>query len=599
MSIHNNITTLIKDILCLSNNDEIIYKIVENKNDQLKINYTKLYNNSRLKSILQINHIWETIFNTTCPKIIINNLISNKINNNNDIVDFLYLNSFKKYITNGSTLSTIKSKINSIESNKESFLYYINKRYNSKISSNDPVFKTLMGTSINFVKSENHIKNPVNGTLISIGECPLYLLEDDILSYSYYYDHSFNRMLHNNLVIYIQGNTSDYIINFLEYCNKVTKNIVILSSENNQTYRKYCIDFYHIKNHRQIEMIHDGIIQTFICIGNNYKIGKFNYIITKDTIHHEPFIIENGRQNVYINYFDEQKENKITLPGFNILIKDDISFFQIKLIIENKIRHLIGVYYLLKFYSLKHTTIIEKVQGEKNDKTLLMIDNRDNPMNIITLDISLKNLDNTWDITFIGSLKSIKYMKIKYGLDINYIQDERLEYNFHIEDYNKILKDINVYKKLLDMGYNKCLIIQDDSAVLKPGLEKSHLFKDFDYIGSPWADIIENKELQNNMCGNGGFSLRNIAKMIETLEKYDDERNELFNNNLQTIPEDVYFAKYVKKTGRIPNYIDALYFGSEQVFTIDSYGFHKIWAYPGDILSYFEHYMIQYYSNFI
>lgn len=599
MTIHNNIRTIITDILCLSNNDAIIDEIVENKSGQLKVNFTKLYNNSRLKLILQICHIWEIIFNTTCPSIIINKVINNNLSNKNEIVDYIYFNSFKKYISNASTVTSIKSKIDSIETNKETFLQYINKRYNSRISNSDPIFKTLMDKIPHFIKGgeNNIIKNPTNGTIITIDKCPIYLLENDILSYSYYHDHCFNRMLHSNIVIYIQDHISDSIINFLEFCNKIKNNIIILSPEYNVTYRKYCIDFYHIKHSRQIEMIHDGIIQTFICIGNNYKIGKFNYIISNDVIHHEPFIFENGRQNVYINYFDEKHVNKVTISGFNNAIKDDISLFQIKLFIENKIRHLIGVYYLLKFYSLKHTTIVKKVKGTVNNKTLLMIDNRDNPMNIITLDISLKNLDNTWDVTFIGSLKSINYMKMKYSVDINYIHDERLEYNFHIEDYNKILKDITIYKKLIDMGYTKCLIIQDDSAVLKPGLEKTKLFTDYDYIGSPWADIMENKELKNNMCGNGGFSLRNIPKMIETLQNYDDERNELFNNNLQTIPEDVYFAKYVKKTGRIPSYVEALNFGSEQVFTIDSYGFHKIWAYPGDMLSYFEHYMCKYYTN--
>lgn len=599
MSIHNNIRNLLIDILCLTNNDTIINEILEHIDGILKINYTKLYANLRLKYILQIDHIWQVMFNKThCPNILIHKIIENKIIDKNVIVDYLYMNSFKKYIQNGTSINTIKSKIQSIECNKETFLHYVNRRYDCKVSNNDPLFTTLslmIDKNINFRIVKDNITNSVNGTLISLDECPKFVLESDILTYSYYYDHSFNRMLYNNIIVYIDGPINEPVINFLETCNKVKKNIIILSSENDLSYRKYCIEFYHITCPKQMEMIPDGVIQTFICIGNNYKIGRFNFIINKDLIYHEPFIIENGRQNVYINYFDQDHENKIKLSRL-ISIKDDIFLFQIKLILDSKIRHLIGTYYLLKFYD--HTIVNKKnkISGFKNSKTLLMVDNRDNPMNIVTLDISLGNLDNTWDVTFIGSLKSINYMKIKYSQNINYIHDERLEYNFHIEDYNKILKDVNTYKSLYEMGYIKCLIIQDDSAVLKPGLERSSLFENYDYIGSPWADIIENKELKNNMCGNGGFSLRNISKMIETLEKYDKEKTELFNNNLQTIPEDVYFAKYVKKIGRIPEYSDALKFGSEQVLTIDSYGFHKVWAYPGDILSYFEHYLIKYYT---
>ena len=232
-----------------------------------------------------------------------------------------------------------------------------------------------------------------------------------------------------------------------------------------------------------------------------------------------------------------------------------------------------------------------------NKKCILITDNRENIMNVVNLHISLHNLiSGEWDFVFIGSEKSIGFMKdysIK-NLHTTYIHDERLDkIMFNIEVYNEIMKDNETWVKIGNQ-YDYCLLIQDDSAIIKKGFENSE-FVGCDYVGSPWINHECNKEIVDlcgHLCGNGGFSYRKIDTMKRVTEKFKRFKNLLFNHNLQYIPEDVYFSRYVPKVGgHIPHHISTS-FGSEQVLTIGSYGFHKLWAYNSidKVDEFFEHY---------
>jgi len=116
---------------------------------------------------------------------------------------------------------------------------------------------------------------------------------------------------------------------------------------------------------------------------------------------------------------------------------------------------------------------------------------------------------------------------------------------------------------------------------MRTGVEK---FVNYDYVGAPWGASPKDSPLEiianRDMVGNGGLSLRNIDVMIEVCDKYNQDKYLLFNNNLQPIPEDVYFGRCVAKhTKNLPNTKDATFFAMEQIFNENAIGIHKFWVY--------------------
>jgi hypothetical protein len=82
------------------------------------------------------------------------------------------------------------------------------------------------------------------------------------------------------------------------------------------------------------------------------------------------------------------------------------------------------------------------------------------------------------------------------------------------------------------------------------------------------------------MVGKGGFSLRNVGKMIEVCETYESDKKTLFYHNINEIPEDVYFVKHLHSMkGNIAPFEVARKFSVEQVMTNNPAGFHKFWLY--------------------
>lgn len=142
---------------------------------------------------------------------------------------------------------------------------------------------------------------------------------------------------------------------------------------------------------------------------------------------------------------------------------------------------------------------------------------------------------------------------------------------------------------LCGKGYESCLTIQDDGMIFRKGIEAQFLEK-YDYVGAPWVykeGENNNRHLLNvtnpHFVGNGGLSLRNVKMMCDIVADAENTcaRN-LFNNDMQPIPEDVFFSYevFVRK-GRIPTKEVAMGFSSEEILNMVSLGVHKMWAYHG------------------
>lgn len=234
-------------------------------------------------------------------------------------------------------------------------------------------------------------------------------------------------------------------------------------------------------------------------------------------------------------------------------------------------------------YSMKLVHENNKDTGIKN--AVVMIDNRPNPLSVMSCCITGKYImKDHWHLVIMTSeIARPYYQNIMdfYNIPVKIISDNTLlnVEKFQIQDYNNIMKDSRIWKDLVDLCYEKVLIIQDDGMLINEGVEKYLLY---DYVGAPW---IHNDELFNvsnhQLVGNGGLSIRD-TKMHYYITKNETKasKNRLFNNNTEPIPEDVFFANAVQKAlGKIPTRSVASGFSSEQIINLESIGFHKTWAY--------------------
>jgi hypothetical protein len=217
---------------------------------------------------------------------------------------------------------------------------------------------------------------------------------------------------------------------------------------------------------------------------------------------------------------------------------------------------------------------------------VLVIDSRENPFSVMSTCITFSNLKpKEWNLVVMTSVKMMGYYKEAFtNPDIIYLTHPLLNKEpFELDDYNTIMKSTELWMSL--QNFDNCLTIQDDGMLINKGIEETFLNK-YDFVGAPWAKESWNEELAtaaNPMfVGNGGLSLRNVKNMI----KYTScgiDACKLFNNDLQPIPEDAFFANATYNDGgRIPDYESAKLFAVEQVAAPagkKTLGFHKPWAY--------------------
>jgi hypothetical protein len=235
----------------------------------------------------------------------------------------------------------------------------------------------------------------------------------------------------------------------------------------------------------------------------------------------------------------------------------------------------------------KCENIIENSVKSKASNTLclFLVDNRPNIHSVVSLIVSLYNIHNQdADIVVMTSSGSVpfyaRYFPSAKIITSNAIMNKNGKFNIE-QDVNNVMKDASTWRALKDMGYTRCITIQDDGFLIRQGVEQ---FLHYDYVGAPWLPIpvLVDAGVSSHMVGNGGLSLRNVALMLDITSADTTCKHTLFNNNLQVIPEDVYFSIEVQKQkGRIPDTATASRFAMEQIYDTNSVGMHKPWAYLG------------------
>lgn len=211
---------------------------------------------------------------------------------------------------------------------------------------------------------------------------------------------------------------------------------------------------------------------------------------------------------------------------------------------------------------------------------VLLIDNRCNMLTVMAAFITFYNLKpNTWDLVIVTSQECKSFYEGYFPGAVFIISDLGGKF-FNIETYNRFMKSADLWSKL--GAYIKCLTVQDDGFIVRPGLEDN--FMEYDYVGAPWlpGPHLVAVGIGSDFVGNGGLSLRDVSTMWDIASSCLDDKMVLFNSNMQPIPEDVYFSACVEKRGgRIPGKEEATGFAMEQIINMKALGMHKPWPYVG------------------
>lgn len=152
---------------------------------------------------------------------------------------------------------------------------------------------------------------------------------------------------------------------------------------------------------------------------------------------------------------------------------------------------------------------------------------------------------------------------IFHGDTNNYLRAMFPEAEFHhlagpmtLHRYNTLLTSTDFWTNFLE--YDKVLIFQHDSMILRPGIEE---FYGWDYIGAPWK--------WQQLGGNGGISLRTPKIMYDIAKDYGMP---------QGWNEDVHICRIMSEygIGKLAPREECLKFGTEAVFALNTFCYHAI-----------------------
>lgn len=155
--------------------------------------------------------------------------------------------------------------------------------------------------------------------------------------------------------------------------------------------------------------------------------------------------------------------------------------------------------------------------------------------------------------------------------------------------YNKLVLEEMFYQRFA--SYQYMLIYQLDAYVFRDEL-LDWACKGYDYVGAPWLPLKPGRKIGKNRrivfkrffyqlvnspkvrkwkyyeyeVGNGGFSLRKIAKLIEITHYYKNKIASLLDDDKPFYPEDVLLFLEIRKTKfrlKTPIFNEALKFSME------------------------------------
>lgn len=473
---------------------------------------------------------------------------------------------------------------------------------------------------LNSFKQENPIYNWENVSKftpqdINITEIDkVYMTSEEIFQYVLHRDNRFLLQLSTGYVIVT---TNGYVpTSLIQAIQKdFKKHVVIVSFQYDKSHTKneYIMDFHHLRMLPKIASKYIYITSDITC--ENYPLplcqdkNDCSLIVTtnKNDIPSEVF----SQYHIVFtdNYeYSKPRESKYFVP-LNLKHEDIISCFW-KHYLTTKCPFSFNNYtynsmlfmnFLAKYCNIHFDTLVSVIstnnyiQRPIKNCSLVLVDNRFNILSILSALISYYNILRhpyniqkcNWSLKIITSTNEVdnytnwfSKLGITSNNGVSVQQWNGLDIDlFHMETYNSVLKDANFWRQI---GGEKCIIIQDDGMLINGENIEDYLL--YDYVGAPWSDTKGNEYIKNkinsDLVGNGGFSVRDVNKMIQICNEFVKEKNDLFYHNINEIPEDVYFIQHLIATkSKVAPFDIARQFSMEQVPVMNSVGFHKFWLY--------------------
>jgi hypothetical protein len=216
---------------------------------------------------------------------------------------------------------------------------------------------------------------------------------------------------------------------------------------------------------------------------------------------------------------------------------------------------------------------------QQSTKAIVLLDNRPNPWSVASVLLTRTMLPDGWGVHVFCGKDNAKYMR-RHLPECTVIHrvnamDGRA---FGVPAYNRLLLRRRFWKTLVEAGLERILLVQDDSALLRPGLDARML--SCVCLGAPWSpdnppELAQ--EVGPMLVGNGGLSLRDPAFCETSLRTFRSLRVSFDRADL---PEDVFFSSCMHRQGLCPPRAVAEEFSLEQgPVSRLPLGVHKVYAY--------------------
>lgn len=223
---------------------------------------------------------------------------------------------------------------------------------------------------------------------------------------------------------------------------------------------------------------------------------------------------------------------------------------------------------------LKNAISYEVDTNSKN--TLLVVDNRKDVATVYSALVSMTNLPPKWNVVVFCTVENEEFMRNSLPMACIKLIDNYPSKSFFIEEYNRLMKTEAFWSAVPG---EKCLLVQNDGTLVRPGIEKHESFK-YDLAGAPWrSHPYLHEATSGNLVGNGGMTVRSPKVCKEICKIFKHERLHVYDTcTLISEAEDVFFARRIPRENVCP-YALAKEFSMEQVANIKALGYHRFWVY--------------------
>lgn len=574
-----------------------------------ELNYDQLFREKSVLNLLIVSYIWTSCFGVAPTRIELQKAKRElQFFTAQNVIDWISSNTFLQY-----TPDLVQLKENELRNSYISFYHSLQDHGNVKRLIIEKLlsrygFESRRCTTLLYKfyteqiykeRSKAVFRNPFTGLVLQTNLPAIDLVtEHDAMQYSILADYYFMRRIVGTNIILLYGSAPDTLIKSV--IDALPGNSVLFTTVANRY--EYDVLLFRVENEAFYQYI-PAVGQRTVIIDTQGKRDKTVsksyannscYVITgpldADSTLFNKLVVHDGNNPrfgrcTYELLYETPNplHHLLTLPQFH-------THYLKNWFMPSNQRYLLALSWLSRYLFKQQPRL--HAPSKQAAHAVLIIDNRPNIMSVLSCLLAMHNVDSNWQLVICTRKENIAFYKELLGDAEPIFIDHALQYKskFDIENYNIMLKEASFWKQL--SRFDKALLIQDDGFLLRKGIDA---FLQYDYVGAPWSPAHwENTILASitnpQLVGNGGFSLRSIATMIEICETCEEEKHLLFNKDLSPIPEDVYFAKCAYKLGKkIPVSAVALQFASEQMVNTHSIGAHKMWHYhPEDASAYFR-----------